>query len=279
MPLDKQIQKKIDDEYGEIELWVGRFFVTTTIMHISFLLFSINWFFSAPDTTYIIIFTLLNIAVFFGNFWLSQRDISISKIKENITIIALAIALPFLLFWITPIDALVDNPNISVAYFSTTLIINALRLKLEKDNRTPERISKNRRELNELREEDKKEKERRDSDIQNSPFMYKIATHANEALAIRYGIANTERDKKTPSSTIQLQKLKRIQDSHYEVLLTDYRNRKARAVIEPGTNYIKTFYPLEEKWFEKQAQLELTLKGNGSFTLKELATFHIQKAV
>ena len=65
----------------------------------------------------------------------------------------------------------------------------------------------------------------------------------------------------------------------YEVLLTDFRDRKARAIIETGTEYVKTFYPLDDGWFEKYADLEETLKGNNSFTLKELATFHVQKAV
>jgi len=65
----------------------------------------------------------------------------------------------------------------------------------------------------------------------------------------------------------------------YEVLLVDYRNRKARAIIEKGAEYIKTFYPLNDKWFDLHEDLELTLKGNGTFTLKELATFHVSKTV
>jgi hypothetical protein len=134
-------------------------------------------------------------------------------------------------------------------------------------------------EIERQKEQENLKKKKRDADYQNSPFIYEIGTDANEALAIRYGIANTQSDKTTPSSTIKLQKFKRIQDNHYEVLLTDYRDRKARAVIEPGTNYVKTFYPMEKKWFEEQGQLEVTLKGNGTFTLKELATFHVQKTV
>ena len=74
-------------------------------------------------------------------------------------------------------------------------------------------------------------------------------------------------------------KIRRLGNDLYEVKLSDYRNRKAKAVIEVGTEYVKTFYPMEESWFKKHADLETTLKGNGSFTLKELATFHIQKAV
>ena len=62
-------------------------------------------------------------------------------------------------------------------------------------------------------------------------------------------------------------------------MLVDYRNRKVKAVIEVGTEYVKTFYPLDNIWFEKHADIELTLKGNGSFTLKELATFHVNKTM
>lgn len=82
-----------------------------------------------------------------------------------------------------------------------------------------------------------------------------------------------------PANAIRLQKTRRISKDLYEVLLTDFRDRKARAVIEPGADYVKTFYPLDDDWFVKNSDLEEALKGNNSFTLKELATFHIQKAV
>ncbi len=141
----------------------------------------------------------------------------------------------------------------------------------------------------------------RDSDQQDAPYTYQIGRHANEALAIRYGIANQEkktepylyhkkggvlarnpsRDKVyyAPASTIRLQKTKKIRDSHYEVLLKDFRDRKAIAVIEVGAEYVRTFYPLQEDWFKKHADLERTLKGNGSFSLKELANFHVLKTI
>lgn len=141
----------------------------------------------------------------------------------------------------------------------------------------------------------------RDADFQETPYTYSILTHGNEALAIRYGIANQERKVKEylyyakggeqirnpdrdrvyyePATTISLRKTKKISKDVYEVLLSDYRDRKATAVIEVGKEYVKTFLPLEQSWFEKHADLEKTLKGNGSFTLKELATFHVQKAV
>lgn len=141
----------------------------------------------------------------------------------------------------------------------------------------------------------------RDGEQQTEPYTYQIEKHGNESLAIRYGIANQERKvkeywyhakggekKRNPerdevfyeeTKHIRLQKIKKLGKDKYEVLLTDYRNRKAIAIIEVGTEYVKTFYPIKESWFEKYADLETTLKGNGSFTLKELATFHVQKTV
>jgi len=141
----------------------------------------------------------------------------------------------------------------------------------------------------------------RDEDQQSTPYTYEIGRHGNESLAIRYGIANQERkikeywyyakggEKKRnpdrdkvfyePARTIRLQKKRKVGKDLYEVLLTDFRDRKAKAVVEVGTEYVKTFYPLNDNWFDKHADLEETLKGNNSFTLKELATFHVQKTV
>ena len=76
-----------------------------------------------------------------------------------------------------------------------------------------------------------------------------------------------------------MQKTRKVSKDLYEVLLTDFRDRKARAIIETGTEYVKTFYPLDDGWFEKYADLEETLKGNNSFTLKELAKKKKKKAV
>lgn len=143
--------------------------------------------------------------------------------------------------------------------------------------------------------------EHRDSDSQSAPYTYLIGKHGNESLAIRYGIANHEQKTKEywyhtkggerkrnpdrdeifyePANSIKLQKTQKISKDLYEVILVDFRNRKARAIIEPGTEYVKTIYPLDEVWFKKHAALEEALKGNNSFTLKELATFHIDKTV
>ena len=141
----------------------------------------------------------------------------------------------------------------------------------------------------------------RDADEQTSPFRYKIDRHANEALAIRYGIANQtktvvkgyyyakggkqvfdeRRDKVRyePAESIRVRKLKKLCESKYLVALSDFREREAVAIIEVGTDYIKTFLPKSDDWFTKHAQLEEVLKGNGAFSLKELARFHIDKAV
>jgi hypothetical protein len=141
----------------------------------------------------------------------------------------------------------------------------------------------------------------RDASQQSSPYTYQIGKHGNESLAIRYGIANQVRKVKEywfyapggerkrnpdrdrifyePASTIRVQKTRRLSADLYEVLLSDHNNRKAKAIIEAGTEYVKTFYPLDDEWFSQHADLEETLKGNGTFSLKELATFHVQKAV
>lgn len=175
------------------------------------------------------------------------------------------------------------------------------RQKERDESRAEERSRQKERDESENRRKEAERQQHRDSDQQVRPYTYKIDRHGNEALAIRYGIANQEkkiepytyykkggelarnpsRDKVyyAPASTISLQKTKRVRDSQYEVLLTDYRDRKAIAVIEIGTEYVKTFLPMQDEWFKKHADLELTLKGNGSFSLKELANFHILKTI
>jgi cell division protein FtsB len=125
-----------------------------------------------------------------------------------------------------------------------------------------------------------------DADQQEEPFLYEIGRHANETLAIRYGIANLEKDSGNYPSQykeaikIQLQKKRKVRENIYEVLLTDFRGRKAHAVIEPGTRYIKTFLPIDpERWFKEHKTLEETLKGNSTMDLKELASFHVQSVL
>ena len=146
-----------------------------------------------------------------------------------------------------------------------------------------------------------KKDELRDSETQEKPYKYEVGQHANEALAIRYGIVNNkktiekgyvyerggekvhapekDRTKYVPSKNIRLRKLKKLEENKFEVELTEFGNRKAVAIHEIGTEYIKTFYPLDESWFEEQKALELVLKNNGAFTLKELAKFHVDAII
>lgn len=173
--------------------------------------------------------------------------------------------------------------------------------RLRKEQAEAEAKEKREREEAERQKKEFERQQHRDGDQQETPYTYQIGKHGNESLAIRYGIANQERKVKEywyyakggeqkrnpdrdkvyyePANKIRLQKTRKVSKDLYEVLLTDFRDRKARAVIETGTEYVKTFYPIDDSWFEKYADLEETLKGNNSFTLKELATFHIQKAV
>jgi hypothetical protein len=145
----------------------------------------------------------------------------------------------------------------------------------------------------------------RDGDSQDKPYIYNCIGHPNATLAIRYGIANLKKEVKeywyhgrggemmrnpdrdttsiVPADTIQLQKVKKVKDdpegSHYLAKLIDFGNREAIVVIKPGTEYVQTFYPKSEDWFKKYADLELVLKDNSTFSLKELANFHVQKVV
>ncbi len=145
----------------------------------------------------------------------------------------------------------------------------------------------------------------RDGASQNSPYTYKCVGHPNATLAIRYGIANLKKEVKeywyhgkggekmknpdrdtisiVPADTIQLQKIRKVKDdpegTHYLAKLTDFGNREVIVVIKPSTEYVQTFYPMSEDWFKKYADLELVLKDNSTFKLKELAHFHVQKVV
>jgi len=192
------------------------------------------------------------------------------------------------------------NPDAKRAYLERKTK-EAEENRKRKEQEEAEAKAKREREEAEKRRREFEDQQHRDGDQQATPYTYKIGKHGNEALAIRYGIANQKRKVKEywyhakggeqkrnpdrdkvfyePADIIRLQKTKKVGKDLYEVLLTDFRDRKAKAIIEVGTEYVKTFYPLEDSWFEKHADLEKALKGNNSFTLKELATFHIQKAV
>lgn len=151
--------------------------------------------------------------------------------------------------------------------------------------------------------------EHRDADVQKTPYRYEVSKHANQTLAIRYGIANTTKKtvpyyyyakggvkKRNPdrdkikivdANTILLRKIKPLsEDNCYLVELTSFKKRKAIAIHHKGEDGIRTFYPIntntntvDEQWWGRNKELEIALKDNKTFSLKELATFHVNKTV
>ena len=149
----------------------------------------------------------------------------------------------------------------------------------------------------------------RDSDHQSEPYTYEIGKHANQTLAIRYGIANTtletipyyyyakggikkrnyDRDRKkvVNSDTIKLRKIKRLSgNNQFLVELSGFKKRKAVAIHIAGEEFIRTFYPInatsddvDHDWWQRNPELEAALKDNKTFTLKEMAKFHVEKTV
>ena len=125
----------------------------------------------------------------------------------------------------------------------------------------------------------------RDADSHDRPYVYQCVGHPNQTLAIRYGIANYQRaSQEGPfGAEIALRKVEKVavdeDGSHYIAELPDFGNRRVRVVIQPGTEYVKTFYPMSQTWFQEFGWLEDILKDNPTFDLKELATFHVQAAL
>ncbi|MEI7840687.1 MAG: hypothetical protein WCJ11_09325 [Methylococcaceae bacterium] len=183
-----------------------------------------------------------------------------------------------------------------------------IREQQEKEHK--EKLAKESKERLEKWQKEQAEKKQkhidwRDGDFQEKPYIYECKGHPNATLAIRYGIANLERQVKeywyygkggvqernydrdkisfVPADTIQLQKIKKVKDdpegNHYFAKLTDFGNREVIVVIKSGTEFVQTFYPMSESWFKKYGDLENVLKDNKTFSLKELAHFHVQKVV
>lgn len=121
------------------------------------------------------------------------------------------------------------------------------------------------------------ENDLRDAEVQDTPYDYKIGRHANETLALRYGLVNAKGNKE--HNTIRLKKLKKLKTDFYEVEMPKFGNRKAIAVIEPGTDYVKTFYPTSADWFTTHVQLEAKLKNNAGLSLSDIAKYHIDAAL
>lgn len=139
---------------------------------------------------------------------------------------------------------------------------------------------KKQEEINKKNEEKIRLQKLRDADYHTNPVKYKIGRHANSTLALRYGIANAKKRNKrgwVDCDTIMIQKTKRLgKESHYLAKLPDFKDREVVAVIENGTDYVKTFYPKNDsEWFKKYRDLEESLKDNTTFTLKELANHHV----
>jgi hypothetical protein len=128
--------------------------------------------------------------------------------------------------------------------------------------------------------------ELRDADSQDTPYEYQCIGHPNVTLALRYGIANTcrssrdERERSRTSATIRLQKIRKVREdeagAQYLAGLPDFGGRQVKVVIRPGTEFVLTFLPISDTWFSEHEDLERLLKDNPTFTLKELATFHVQ---
>lgn len=131
-----------------------------------------------------------------------------------------------------------------------------------------------------------KEKEERqrilDLDAHSDPVLFKIGRHAKETLALRYGSVVTEDKLKIRKIRISgmydsITNHEEENSDCYLVEIIELRNRRALAIIEKGTDYIKTFLPFEKDWFMVNENLEETLKGNTLFSIKEIAEFHIIK--
>ena len=171
----------------------------------------------------------------------------------------------------------------------------AEELRRRKDREAADREAleaKSRAALAEAAQREQERQRHRDADYQDSPYTYEVGRHANEALAIRYGIANQElqiaedhrfsnsslhsrnvhpdMEHWIPSRTITIQKLEPLGNNQFIAALTDHGNRKVRVVIEKGTEYVKTFLPIDDAWFETHRKLEETLKHNNSFTLRKV---------
>lgn len=196
-----------------------------------------------------------------------------------LAIVALAFVGLFIRYWYVTVPIL-----ILVALFYKYTATGRSILKKQEEQRLAKEQDAQRKKENEERLAQQAEDERRsfrDADQQDKPYRYEIGRHANETLALRYGIANLNGidGRGQPAKSIALRKLEKIDKNVYLVEISDFRKRKAKAVIEVGTEYVKTFLPMSEDWFSKYANLEETLKGNKTMSLRDIARFHVEKVV
>lgn len=125
----------------------------------------------------------------------------------------------------------------------------------------------------------------RDAETQDTPYRYQIGRHGNVTLAIRCGIANYRYarsgqgyEPKEEQDFILVQKVSKVATDKYLAKLPDFSDRLVQVIIEPGTEFVKTFYPLDEnKWFQKYGQLEQVIKDNKLYSIAELAKLHVEK--
>lgn len=153
--------------------------------------------------------------------------------------------------------------------------------KKEKEKKEEaEAIAQKENEEAEAREREVARQAFRDADAQDQPYTYEIDRHALETLAMRYGIAHQERGpdgRIRDKDTIRIQKLSALGRDRYMATLPDYRDRQVVAVIQKGEEFVRTFYPLDESWFKKNENWEDVLKGNPSWTIKDIARMHVER--
>jgi hypothetical protein len=142
----------------------------------------------------------------------------------------------------------------------------------------------------------------RDADTQSEPYTYGCVGRPNRTLALRYGIANQEKvveeywfygpggaKERNPArdrvrfneaTQISLRKIEKVRSDGganvYLAELPEWGNRKVHVAIAPGSENVKEFLPIApDSWFDKHVHLEEPLKDNRTFSLKELAKFHV----
>jgi hypothetical protein len=202
---------------------------------------------------------------------------------ETASIVAISLAVVLLLSQQT-LAALAVGAVAVILFIAAS---NEVGHRLAAEKRAAERESEARRKETEERERLQAESERircewRDADSQDTPYEYECVGHPNRTLALRYGISNhaSAEGHWQELRRIKLRKLQQLhtdeEGAHYLAELPAFGNRQVRVVIQPGTDYVKTFYPMSKDWFERHKDLEMILKDNPTFTLKELATFHVQ---
>lgn len=202
--------------------------------------------------------------------YLYSRGIAVTLLTTIQVIILFLLTVP--LYFAIPISTLISfflEPHLAKSY---------------KEN-FEEKAAKREKDRLELEERLRKSEQLRDAEFQDAPYTYQIGVHGNKMLALRYGIVNNYVesncnkegfDWNVENQKITLKKIKKIKRGHYEVILPELGGGTAIAVIEPGTEYVKTFYPRSEQWFCDFADLENLIKNNPSFSNRYIAKLHVK---